>query len=453
MRFLTRTSVLDRMCGGLCDAVLERHDSAIVLESLERSNRFLVPLDRSRTWYRYHHLFRDLLRSELQHREPEIAPELNSRATAWCQTNRLAEAALQYAHEAGETDAAARLIEQLALPTYFGGGLATLETWLHWYDDLLDRYPTIAVLGAWVYVLTGRPVEGARWERAAQQSTATPELPDGSASIEPWIATLRAYTCRGGIEQMVADSERARPALELAAELTAAAGAPDEGSVAFAELALLAMEAGAWEQAAGHARRGVALVDEAQLHDYLACGLAMAAAARVAVHEGDLTTARGHVAKVHRLRPLFNHGLPWLSVQTGLELTRVHLALGEASVARAVLSESEDILRVRPHLGTLGEQARGLRQRVAASSSSGGAWALTLTASELRLLPLLITHLAFPQIGERLFLSRNTIKTHAISIYRKFGVSSRAEAIERAVELGLLEDSLYPARANTALRG
>ncbi len=213
------------------------------------------------------------------------------------------------------------------------------------------------------------------------------------------------------------------------------------------------MEAGAWEQAARHARRGVALVDEAQLHDYLACGLAMAAAARVAVHEGDLTTARGHVAKVHRLRPLFNHGLPWLSVQTGLELTRVHLALGEASVARAVLSESEDILRVRPHLGTLGEQARGLRQRVAASSSSGGAWALTLTASELRLLPLLITHLAFPQIGERLFLSRNTIKTHAISIYRKFGVSSRAEAIERAVELGLLEDSLYPARANTALRG
>jgi LuxR family maltose regulon positive regulatory protein len=309
VRFLTRTSVLDRMGGGLCDAVLERNDSASVLESLERSNRFLVPLDRTRTWYRYHQLFRDLLRSELQHREPQIAPELNRRAMDWCHANTLREAALQYAHEAGETDAATRLIEQLALPTYFAGGVATVETWLHWYDDeLRERYPTIAVLGAWVYVLTGRPAEGARWERAAQQGTATPELPDGSASIEPWIATLRAYTCPDGIERMLTDSElalaqlgpegwwrpvaqlgvgtahallgdreRARPALVLATELTAAAGAPDEGSIAFAELALLAMEAGAWDEAATHAGRGLALVDEAQLDDYLACGLAMAA--------------------------------------------------------------------------------------------------------------------------------------------------------------------------------
>jgi LuxR family transcriptional regulator, maltose regulon positive regulatory protein len=477
--------VLDQMCRGLCDAVLERNDSASMLESLERSNRFLIPLDRTRTWYRYHHLFRDLLRSELQHREPEIAPELNSRAMEWCQANALREPALQYAHEAGETDAATRLIEQLALPTYFAGGLATVDTWLHWYDDeLRERHPTIAVLSAWVYVLTGRPAEGARWERSAQQSTATPELPDGSASIEPWIATLRAYTCPSGTERMLADSEvavaqlgpegwwrpaaqlavgaahallgdpeRARRALVLATDLTAAAGAPDEGSVAFAELALLAIEAGAWEEAAAHARRGVALVDEAQLDDYLACGLAMAAAARVAVHQGDLTKAREHVAKVHRLRPLLNHGLPWLSVQTGLELTRVHLALGEASVAGAVLSEAEGILRVRPDLGTLGEQARELRQRVAATSTSSGAWALSLTAAELRVLPLLTTHLAFPQIGERLFLSSNTIKSHVVAIYRKFGVSSRAEAIERAVELGLLDDSLYPARAKTALSG
>jgi hypothetical protein len=120
VRFLTRTSVLDRMCGGLCDAVLGRNDSASLLESLERSNRFLVPLGRTRTWYRYHHLFRDLLRGELQHREPEIAPVLNSRAMDGCHANALREPALQYAHEAGNLDAATRLIEQLALPTYFG---------------------------------------------------------------------------------------------------------------------------------------------------------------------------------------------------------------------------------------------------------------------------------------------------------------------------------------------
>jgi LuxR family maltose regulon positive regulatory protein len=175
----------------------------------------------------------------------------------------------------------------------------------------------------------------------------------------------------------------------------------------------------------------------------------MVAAARVAIHRGDVLQAREYVAKIHRLRPMLNHGLPWLSVQTGLELARVHLALGEASVAGAVLSEAQEILRVRPRLGTLVEQARELRHRVAATSSPSGQWALSLTAAELRLLPLLTSHLGFPQIGERLFLSRTTIKTQAISIYRKFGVSSRAEAIERAVQLGLLEDVLYPARARS----
>jgi LuxR family maltose regulon positive regulatory protein len=479
VRFLTRTSVLDQLCGGLCDAVLDRNDSAIVLESLERSNRFLVPLDRSRTWYRYHHLFRDLLRSELRHREPELVPELNRRAMEWCQANGLLEPALHYGHAAGDLDAVTWLVERLALPTYFAGSVATLESWLDWYDESSrERYPTVAVIGAWVYFLTGRPEEGARWERAARTSTATPELPDGSPSIEPWIATLRAFTCPDGIEQMLVDcdyalenlgpehwwrpvaqlgagvayallgdAERARPALLRATELAASAGDPDEESVALAELALLAIHTGAWEEAAALAARAVAVAEDAKLDGYLACGPAWAAAARVAVHRGDVTQAHEYVAKIHRIRPLLSHGLPWQSVQTGLELARVHLALGEPGVAGTVLSEAEAILRVRPRLGTLADQAAELRQRVAATSTPRSEWALSLTAAELRLLPLLTTHLGFPQIGERLFLSRTTIKTQAISIYRKFGVSSRAEAIERAVELGLLEDSLYPARS------
>ena len=237
-----------------------------------------------------------------------------------------------------------------------------------------------------------------------------------------------------------------REELTLAAELAAAAGASEEEIAALAELAFVAIEAGAWEEAAIHAARSVAVAEKAGLDDYIVSGLALAATARIAIHHGDVKQAREDVARIHRLRPLLNHGLPWMSVQIGLELTRLHLALGEASVAGTVLSEAEEILRVRPHLGSLTALAHELRQRVAATSSPSGQWALSLTAAELRLLPLLSTHLAFPQIGQRLFLSRTTIKTQAGSIYRKFGVSSRAEAIERAVELGLLEDSRYPAR-------
>ncbi len=477
VRFLTHTSVLERMCGGLCDAVLRRTDSAAVLESLERSNHLLVPLDRTRTWYRYHHLFQDLLRSELEQREPGLVPELNRRAMAWCQADGMLEPALHYAHAAGETDAVTRLFEELVLPTYYAGGVNTIETWLDWYDDeQRGRHPTVAVLGAWLYFLTGRAAAGERCQRAAQASPATPVLPDGSASIEPWLAALRAYTCANGVQGMLADaelaleqlgpegwwrpsaqlaagaahaflgdSERAGTALELAAAVAAAAGASEEGTLAFAELALLAIDANAWEQAANHAEQAVALAEAAKVDDYLTSGLAWVVRARVALHHGQTERARADVARVHRIRPLFNAGMAWISVHTGLELARVHLALKEPGVAGTVLSEAEAILRARPHLGTLNDLAHELRARIEATSTPSGEWALSLTAAELRLLPLLTTHLAFPQIGERLHLSRTTIKTQAISIYRKFGVSSRAEAIERAVQLGLLEDSRYPA--------
>ena len=131
--------------------------------------------------------------------------------------------------------------------------------------------------------------------------------------------------------------------------------------------------------------------------------------------------ARAALARAHRLRPLLDHGLPWLAVEVGLELTRAHLALGEASAARTILTETERVLELRPGLGSLVEEARELRERVAATSGSAGAWAMSLTGAELRLLPYLATHLTFPEIASRLFISRNTVKTEAVSIYRKFG--------------------------------
>ena len=483
VRFLTCTSVLDRMCGGLCDAILGRHDSAQMLVTLERKNHFVVPLDRSRAWYRYHHLFGDLLRRELEFRDPEIARELCLRAMTWCEASGLAEAALHYAHEAGDRDAVTRLLELLMLPAWYAGRVATFEVWLDWYDEHdRERYPTIALYGAWFYYLTGRPVEGGRCERAAETSTAKPLLPDGSASLDPWIATLHTFTCREGVETMLADAEYAlehlgpegwwrptaqfalgvahvflgdleggREALAVASELAVSADAFEEGIAAAAELAFVAMEAGAWEEAAIHAARAVAIVEKAGLDEYIVSGLALAATARIAIHHGDVKQAREDVGRIHRLRPLLNHGLPWMSVQVLLELARIHLALSEAGVAGTVLGEAEEILRVRPRLGSLAELAHELRQRIAATSSPSGQWALSLTAAELRLLPLLTTHLAFPEIAQRLFLSRTTIKTQAGSIYRKFGVSSRSEAIERAVDLGLLEDTRYPARADRAV--
>ena len=198
--FLKYTSVLDRMSGALCDAVLQTTRSAHTLETLERTNCFVVPLDRRGEWYRYHHLFGELLRTELERSEPEMIPALNGRAMTWCIDNGFNEAAVVYGRAAGETDTVAGLIDALALPVHYDGRMETLEEWLGWFsDDELRRYPALAVLGAWVRALTGRPADAERWLALADGATSTIPLSDGSATIEPWVATLRAHMMPNGV--------------------------------------------------------------------------------------------------------------------------------------------------------------------------------------------------------------------------------------------------------------
>ena len=209
-QFLMYTSVLDRMSGGLCDAVLETTRSADMLEALERRNCFVVPLDRRGEWYRYHHLFGQLLRKELERSEPDILPELHRRAMAWCLAHDLREAAVVYGHAAGETDAIAGLVDSLALTMHYDGRLETMDEWLGWFSaDDLRRYPALAVEAAWVRALTGRPAEAERWLGLAEGATSTIPLSDGSATIEPWVATLRAGMMPDGVEQAVADADLA----------------------------------------------------------------------------------------------------------------------------------------------------------------------------------------------------------------------------------------------------
>jgi LuxR family maltose regulon positive regulatory protein len=130
LEFLRRTSVLEKLCGPLCDAVLERADSAAALAAIEQLNLFLVPLDRHREWYRYHHLFRDLLQRKLADEEPALVPALNARAAEWFEEHDGPESALGYAHAAGDRDRAARILSSIALKAQTSGRAATLESWL-----------------------------------------------------------------------------------------------------------------------------------------------------------------------------------------------------------------------------------------------------------------------------------------------------------------------------------
>lgn len=484
-RFLTRTSVLGRMCGGLCDSVVESTGSAGVLEALTRTNRFVVPLDRRSEWYRYHHLFGELLRNDLEQSEPEVAVGLNRRAMEWCIANDLPEAAVVYGQAAGESAEIAGLIDAIAQSLYYDGRIETLDAWLGWFgDDELATYPALAVLGAWFRAMTGRPEEAKRWLAFADGASSAIPLSDGSATIEPWVATLRAHMMAGGVETALADADlaldqlsresywrpvahvirgvahallgdstRARDDLEATVEIGLAMCSYDDVFVAQAQLALLAARAGEWGEARRYAEAAQALVEETGLGSYSTAALVHVATARVAVHERRSEDARAALIRAHRLRPLLDHGIPWLTIEVGLEIVRAHLALAEPGPARTVLAETEAVLAVRPELGALVNDAREVAELVAATSGPDGAWAMSLTGAELRLLPYLATHLTFPGIATRLFISRNTVKSEAVAIYRKFGVSSRSDAIERAIELGLLDDSIYPRPPNLIPEG
>ena len=477
LQFLTRISVLDRMCGALCDELLERTDSARRLQSLAEANFFMVGLDHRREWYRFHHLFRDMLRAELERLEPDMVAPLNRRAAAWCERNELPEAAIEHAGAAGDVDEVARLVSTFVLPFYRSGRVVTVERWLSWFDEpqLLEAYPAIAAFGAWVHALRGHPDDAERYSYALEHSRYEGPMLDGSSS-RAWVPMVRSLLGHRGAQAMRMDAElaleqlsqssfwrpialllqgiavllegdveRAELILARTAEEALGSGAIYAGVVAHSELALVALaraDAASAETELGHAAE---FLRNQPMEDYVPAAIYLAARARLALGTRQTASARKLLVRAMRMRPQLSHAIPWFAVQTRVELARAHLALADVEGARTLLRETEDVLQHRPDLGTLRQQAQELRGQLANVASRHDGWASTLTAAELRLLPLLTTHLSFREIAERLYVSRNTVKSQAISVYRKLDASSRSEAIERAVELGLVDEPVSSA--------
>ena len=463
--FLTRCSVLERLSGPLCDAVLATTGSADLLESLARSNLLVAPLDRRRQWYRLHRLFRELLGSRLERREPALAVELNRRAAEWCEDNGLPESAVEYAIAAGDADRAARVVVDLAPPAFAADRPGQLERWFDWFEAnrLVERYAGVAVVGAWTNAVAGRPAAAERWADSAERA------PDGDPSTGGPLALLRAALCRAGGQQMASDAELAlalAPAgsawqasaqlllgishllagdLDLADQCLADAVEVGEDAgagsamVALAERSILAMGRGDWRQAEALAERAGAGARGACLERHPGGALLLAVTARLAIHRGDVPRARDDLARAERLRPQLTWALPHLAVQVRLELARDYLVLTNADAARRLLVEVDDLLSRRPRLGLLLDQAAGLHAQLD-TMRMDAVGASALTPAEVRLLRQLGTHYSFREIGGQLCLSQHTVKSQAMSIYRKFGVSSRSEAIRHARDLGLLED-------------
>ena len=420
------TSILDRLCGPLCDAVLCTTGSAGHLERLERRNLLVVPLDRRRQWYRYHQLFRELLESELQRSDPGLVPTLHVRAAAWCEANGLPETAIEHAQAAGDADTVARLVLQLCFPVMASGRTDTVRRWMEWFEvnDLIERYPGIAVTGGLQFAIDGRPAETERWADAAEATSTTGVLSDGS-TIEGMLAFLQANLCRNGPEGMRRDAQTALHGLSPASPFRSnmiqveglshlLEGDADRADVFFARavdeatrfnvrpiVALMladrgcaAIERNDWAAAEVFAEQTLSILDGGEFDNYWTSALVYAWTARVAAQRGDPEQGRQLVARAARLRPLLTYALPVVSARALLEMARAYIALADPGGARAVLRQANDIFRQRPALGNLPSQADELRAK-ADTIHAEGVGISSLTTAELRLLPLLPTHLSF----------------------------------------------------------
>jgi LuxR family transcriptional regulator, maltose regulon positive regulatory protein len=214
--------------------------------------------------------------------------------------------------------------------------------------------------------------------------------------------------------------------------------------VTLCEQALMAMTHSRWSQAEALVGEARTVFRRAGIEKSYAIPLVCAVQARGALHRGDVLAARQELIGAQRLRHLLTYAMPSIATQTRIELARVYLALGDLAGAETLIQEIDELLRRRPDLSSLADEAEVLQARVLQArlpegrgpTASGGP---ALTRAELRLLPMLATHLTFPQIAATMSLSPNTIKSQAYSLYPKLAASTRNQAVTRARELGLLE--------------
>jgi len=479
-RFLLQAATLERLSPPLCDFALERGDSAQVLDALSRSNMLLVPLDRRGDWYRLHPLLREMLRSELLRTEPAAAPRINLRAAEWWAATGDHDQAIHHAIEGGAGELAGELLFA-AVPEYTSRGRnATLVGWL---DRLGERgvaaSPGASLAAAWAELTLGRGPRAEHWAAVTRRLIAAEEPGDDDATMKAALALADATLARDGLVAMretvaaveplipepdpwrsltslldgvglhlLGDPDAARPRLKEAVR-RGSVGAPDLQVIALTQLALIAIERGDWQLAEEKMSRGRAQIERVGLAGYPVMAIAIATSALTRARQGRVVEATANLATAKRLLEELDHFAPWYEIETKLALSRAATRLGRHGEAEAFLAAAA---RQLPELAddvVLRTWVEAAGSNVEAAPPAG---ATQLTPAELRVLQYLPQHLSFPQVATRIQVSPNTVKTHAASIYRKLGCSSRDQAVRRAREIGLLTSPESPDRDEATTR-
>ncbi|MFN8168045.1 MAG: LuxR C-terminal-related transcriptional regulator [Candidatus Nanopelagicales bacterium] len=467
--FLQRTSVLDELTAEACDAVLERRDSATVLARLHRHNLLVVRLDGGNR-FRCHHLLAEQLATDLADDEPTLVPVLHRRAARWFESQGDLDAAVRHAKRSGDLPLVAELVWSGIEGCLGSGRPDRLRNWLSGLserDVASDRWLSLAA--AWSAEQTGHLDTMRRWlltsqKHACRDWRARMQDDEYAASVALLVGIVggaglddSVVLCQGALRGLPVDSGFRAAAAFVSGVCLTLLRRPAEGTANLVEaeqlaralsIPLVQANALSWQglmavATADHAR-GAELIAEASrlieiyhLDRMVTSAHCLTAKALLLAmrHEPE---AAATLAKARRLTVTIHGVGPWFAVCGPLFQVRAALLLGDVALARLLMIEARAAMT--PELadslaGDLLDDTETLFRSVSLAGTSGAA----LTAAEMRVLQFLPSHLSFPLIGEHLHLSLNTVKTHAVSIYRKLGVNSRDDAVARAQELGLVE--------------
>ena len=470
--FLLRTSILRRLSGTLCDAVLQATGSASVLETIERENLFLVPLDLSRRWYRYHHLFAELLRAELHRSASDLVPTLHLRAAAWFEGEGLVDAAIRHVIAAGDVARTAELIAASWVDEFNRGGLSRVSGWL----DLLPTQtvlhdPRLSVARAWTALNEGRIDDSVVWVKAVE-SLAMEDTAAGTnigaqamvlraihsfkvGNIAATLQTARRATtlqlgeaplARSGLYCIFGNAlyfsgctDEAEGAYRHAAEQAESIGDRRYRIYALGYLALIAAERGELADAEHLIRRANGSGTDLAAEEYFVGVMVSLAAATVLDLRDDPASATDAVdMAVASARQ--GGAIPEVA-KTLLTRAAIFRRCGDNLTAEASRNEAATLIKSCADAGSaltlLAGAAAGASVTPTARDQGYGPDE-ELTPRELEVLRLLATRLSRREISQRLYVSLNTMRTHQRAVYRKLGVEDRTAAVSRARELGLV---------------
>jgi len=463
LRMLRRVSILEQLSGELCDAVMQAHGSGRELRELARDGAMLLEQNPAGSWFRAHNLVRDVLRSELALCEPELVPALHMRASEWFADRGLRQHALDHAAAARDASRTGALL--LEEPTaLLAPNRHDYWRWLNVFGPRqIASSPELSLAAALDAFSRGRAVTAGQLARASAGLVAGSD----DAPLVGSICAVEAAAGQGSVDQLSERAERAcsllgAGSLRALARLTrgvyfhlrgerdgaraelqeaaaeAGVDAPVLQALALSQLALVDLD-DAPQRAAESSARALEALRSARLVREPTAVLALAVSAFLKSHRGISDEAKGELLAATRMLPSLGSYMPWHEVEVRILMARASARLADTERARSLLAEaSRCARRARPVPCLLRwiDEAWG-------EIDDAGATALTgprsLTMAELRVLRFLPTHLSFREIGERLHVSANTVKSQAHAVYAKLGASSRSQAVAQASALGLID--------------